>query len=665
MQQSPRGEKRQRGQILVLFELSLLVILGFTALVVDLGMLRNNRQILVNTIDAAALAGGSLMPVDPTVTGHHVEDVENLIEATVQANYPGLILDKDYKITYRCLIGVTASNQPRISDVPIVCDPHNALGHAAVASDFIGAGPTRSSDCKPHLGDKCNVVLVSGHAITDYALAPVVGVHSGNTGEVSAAACKGPCGAAPVIPVDLVIILDRTYSMTGSSGGMVKITALKNAANAVLSVYDPAKQRVALVLTGPGVVNTAGAAITSTSCSPTAYGYNEDKNLVPRTYVYSAISSTTALTIQVGTPMNLGFPSVPFNIVIDDEEMTVTKVSGSAAPYTWTVSRKADGTKAATHSKGDTSNYNVYGTDPWTASSTSYGRWLPVGLTGTDTTSPLPNPSEAYSSGGAPNPNSAIVKAINCIYASSMETDLATPIKMAQWYLDHYGRTGVTQGIILETDGHPQMGFDSDVSSSYQQIGTNSAFTCQAAIDAATAAKNDHTKSADGIQIFTIGYGVDSGTKCPIRTSSLSASTQTYNRNESTTWSGVSATTLLRTMATDSQHYFENPSSSQLAAVFAQAATMLSKGGAHLIQLYPAPIVTGVSGGTTATVSGKYFTGATSVTFGGGAVGFTVNGDTSITATVPAGPHGTTVDVIVTTSGGISAVTAADHYTYP
>jgi hypothetical protein len=92
---------------------------------------------------------------------------------------------------------------------------------------------------------------------------------------------------------------------------------------------------------------------------------------------------------------------------------------------------------------------------------------------------------------------------------------------------------------------------------------------------------------------------------------------------------------------------------------------MLSKGGAHLIQLYPAPIVTGVGSGTTVTISGKYFTGATSVTFGGGAVSFTPVSDTSITATVPAGPHGAVVDVIVTTPGGRSAVSAADHYTYP
>jgi hypothetical protein len=659
MRPSPQGEKRQRGQILVLFELSLIVILGFTALVIDLGILRNNRQILVNAVDAAALAGGSLMPVDPTVTGHHVEDVENLIAQTVAANYGGTPA-ASYTVTYRCLIGADpVTGAPFVSrDVPAACNPYYGVGgHAPVASDFIGAGPTRSSDCKPHLGDKCNVVLVSGNAVTDYAIAPVVGVLKGNTGTVSAAACKGPCGSAPVVPVDLVIILDRTYSMTGSSGGMVKITALQNAAKAVLSVYDPAIQRVALAMTGPSKVDPSGAAITSSSCSPSAYGYYDDDNLTPATYLTNAVTNT-ALTIQVAAPKNVAFPSVPFVINIDTEQMRVTKVSGSAAPYTWTVERKQDGTAAAAHSTGSTSNYNVNGVEPWTTSSTSVGRWVPVGLTGTDADSPSPTFNEQYSIGGVPNASSNIVKAINCIFASSVETDLATPIRMAQWWLDHYGRAGVTQGIILETDGHPQVG----VNGSGQQAGTYSAFTCQAAVAAATAAKADHTKSPDGIQVFTIGYGVDSSVKCPIRTTDVTASNMTYNRDESTTWSGALTTNALRSMATDAAHYFENPSSSELATVFTQAATMLSKGGAHLIQLYPAPVVTGV---TSTTVTGKYFTGVTSVTFGGAAAGFTPNGDTSISVTPPAGASGTTVDVIVTTPGGISAITPADHYTYP
>ncbi len=85
----------------------------------------------------------------------------------------------------------------------------------------------------------------------------------------------------------------------------------------------------------------------------------------------------------------------------------------------------------------------------------------------------------------------------------------------------------------------------------------------------------------------------------------------------------------------------------------------------------PAPTVTSVSpasgssiGGTTVTLTGTNFTGATAVTFGGtAATGFTVNSATQITATAPAGSAGT-VDVRVTTTGGTSATGAAGQFTY-
>ena len=64
MLHSRRGHDREHGQVLVMAALAFVVILAFAAIVVDLGMLRNNRQTLVNTLDAAALAGGTLMPLD-------------------------------------------------------------------------------------------------------------------------------------------------------------------------------------------------------------------------------------------------------------------------------------------------------------------------------------------------------------------------------------------------------------------------------------------------------------------------------------------------------------------------------------------------------------------------------------------------------------------------
>ncbi len=84
----------------------------------------------------------------------------------------------------------------------------------------------------------------------------------------------------------------------------------------------------------------------------------------------------------------------------------------------------------------------------------------------------------------------------------------------------------------------------------------------------------------------------------------------------------------------------------------------------------PAPTVTSVSpssgpmsGGTSVTITGTNFTGATSVSFGATPVpSFTVNSNSHITATSPAGSG--TVDVTVTSPSGTNPSTAADQYTY-
>lgn len=76
------------------------------------------------------------------------------------------------------------------------------------------------------------------------------------------------------------------------------------------------------------------------------------------------------------------------------------------------------------------------------------------------------------------------------------------------------------------------------------------------------------------------------------------------------------------------------------------------------------PTVGTTAGGTSVTVTGTNFTGATAVTFGGtAAVGYTVNSATQITATSPAGTAGL-VNVRVTTPSGTSATAAANQFTY-
>ena len=69
------------------------------------------------------------------------------------------------------------------------------------------------------------------------------------------------------------------------------------------------------------------------------------------------------------------------------------------------------------------------------------------------------------------------------------------------------------------------------------------------------------------------------------------------------------------------------------------------------------------AGGTQVTITGAGFTGATAVNFGStSATSFTVNSDTQITATSPAGVG--VVDVTVVAAAGTSATSSADKFSY-
>ncbi len=69
------------------------------------------------------------------------------------------------------------------------------------------------------------------------------------------------------------------------------------------------------------------------------------------------------------------------------------------------------------------------------------------------------------------------------------------------------------------------------------------------------------------------------------------------------------------------------------------------------------------AGGTVVSLLGSGFTGTTSVKFGStAATTFTVNSDTSLTATAPAGTA--TVDITVTSPSGTSATSVNDRFTY-
>jgi len=222
---------RQAGQTLALFSIFLTVILAMSALVLDQGLLRKSNLDLHNALDSGALAGVGLLKDDAV-------GAERLAREYVQANFPDDLPDENVDVSFRCLIGVT-DGAPRLTDVPLACDP--------------GSGATWTIDddvafasCVPAEGDVCNVIVVMGPAERDYLFAPVIGIESGSTGTQIAAACKGLCGEPPEVPLDLVLVLDRTGSMVGAD-----TTNAVTASHSVRRALRPELQRLAFGALGP------------------------------------------------------------------------------------------------------------------------------------------------------------------------------------------------------------------------------------------------------------------------------------------------------------------------------------------------------------------------------------------------------------------------------
>lgn len=220
------SRRRQGGQALVLFAIFLTVIMGAAALVLDQGLLRKANFDLYNALDAGALAGVGMLKDDPV-------GAEKTAREYVQLNYPDGLPDGDITVDFRCLIGAEGG-VARTTDVPTVCDP-------GVGATWTVDGDAAYADCDPAKGHVCNTLVVSSPATVDYNFAPVLGVFEGSTGARTAAACKGACGEPPEIPVDLVMILDRTGSMNG-----VDTQNARTAADSVRQVYDPRLQWMGL-----------------------------------------------------------------------------------------------------------------------------------------------------------------------------------------------------------------------------------------------------------------------------------------------------------------------------------------------------------------------------------------------------------------------------------
>jgi hypothetical protein len=441
---------------MILFVLVSALLMGLAAIVIDVGVLRRTGAELASAVDAGAFAGGAQLPANAA----NAAAITASAVSYINSNDPGAGATSTW-VSYVCLVGDrNIDGLPDISsDIPAVCDPGAPTNAVTMSPPWKCAAGICSTPCNPLVGsNKCNVIVVSGAQTSQYTFGRVVGVNSGSTGTIQSAACRGACGGSPSVPVDAVLVMDRTSSMSGAN-----TTAAKAAADSIRTLYNPASQWLGLGTLGPS--KAAGGCATAPDAA-------------------------------------LGSVSLP----------------------------------------------------------ASLSRWIPVALSGTG--APV---NEDYTSS-----TSAVAKGISCYTNSSTGTDLSDPVTMAQYELTNYGRAGVSKGIILETDGQPNASFAG---------GTN---FCAQSDAAATTAKNA------GIEIFTIGFGLDPASggdpACPDTSGPWKGKTATQLLASMSTQPTLGTTTCTAIENTDGDHFFCEPKSGDLSAVFKTVATTFAN-GTHLLAL--------------------------------------------------------------------------------
>jgi hypothetical protein len=227
--------KQEDGVIAILFALILVVLFAAVAFTVDLSRLFHERQVLQNAVDFGALAGGMELPAQGSVAGAAAQ--AEALRVTLD-NAPNLS-SSSVTIAFKCVVGDRNNDgAPDAEDVPFVCGPTSGSWSAGT---WRVKGPKVVHDCNPYVGDKCNTISVRTNRDVPYYFAPVIGINQGNTGSVSAASCNGACGAASS-PLDVVMVIDRTGSMTAAD-----LANAKNAALSVLDFYDAQQQWVGIV----------------------------------------------------------------------------------------------------------------------------------------------------------------------------------------------------------------------------------------------------------------------------------------------------------------------------------------------------------------------------------------------------------------------------------
>lgn len=247
MQTTRLLRQEERGQVVVLLAVTLVVLLGMAALVIDVGRAYVVKRHLQASVDAAALAGAQSLP--------------DAAAATAAANsYSGMRGAKN--------------DDARLP----------AVG-TTVVTKCISKNP-----CSP-----VNAIVVEETTTTPTTFAKVLGIDS-FTIHAKATALMSQGQPAPA---HIMIVADRTGSMNNPcSAGGTKMTCLRNGIKAFLSGMDPAYDKVGLIAFPPGTGSACSFSPKSTD------GPTTDYDAHPNGYVVVPLSNDYRASATA--PLNSG-----------------------------------------------------------------------------------------------------------------------------------------------------------------------------------------------------------------------------------------------------------------------------------------------------------------------------------------------------------------------
>lgn len=238
----------RRGQVIVIFAIALVAVLGIAAFVVDVGRFYlANRQLQASSDAVATSLANQLQNVRAGTT----------TLASVEAN----------AATY----GAASTQKNKGTDLNNV-----SLTFTPKCLTVNGSVPAWCSAATP------NAIQVNQSATVNSVFAKVVGIDSAGISATSTA----KMGGGKPFPAHVMIVVDRTGSMSSScSAGGTKLTCAKNGVDAFLDGMDPTYDKVGLVVLPP--------ASNSGACSQpkTSDGAPNDYDVYTNGYVVVGLSS--------------------------------------------------------------------------------------------------------------------------------------------------------------------------------------------------------------------------------------------------------------------------------------------------------------------------------------------------------------------------------------